>query len=103
GDAVDYHHDAGMTVRALPQRLPGQRLETIAVVSRRIGCWLGRYHPEQFPAALELLCAMAIAEEAEVPDKLRARETGTTQLQDAVAAACLTIVSSIWPHPSTPQ
>jgi hypothetical protein len=36
GDAVDHHHDAGMTARAFPKRLPGQCLETVAVVSRRM-------------------------------------------------------------------
>jgi hypothetical protein len=49
-----------MTMRALSQRLPGQRLETVPVVSRRIGCRFGRCHPEQFPAAPEFPRAMAI-------------------------------------------
>src|SRR5208283_4276707 len=60
-----------MAVRTFAQRPPGQCLETIAVVSRRIGRRSGRRHPEEFPAALKLLRTMAIAEEAEVPDAVK--------------------------------
>jgi hypothetical protein len=44
------------------------RLETIAVVARGIDRRFGRCHPEEFAASGELLRAMAVAEEAEVPD-----------------------------------
>src|ERR1700733_1431461 len=55
-----------MTVRALPQRLPGQCLETVAVVGRLIGRRSGWCHPEQLSALRELLGAMAVAEESVV-------------------------------------
>ena len=34
-DAVDHHHDSGLAVRVLPRQLPGQSLETVAVVGGR--------------------------------------------------------------------
>src|ERR1700747_1911064 len=52
-DAGDHHHGAGVTVRTLPQRPPGQRLEPLAVVTGRFG-QCGWRHPEQLPAALEV-------------------------------------------------
>src|SRR5579859_1714255 len=57
-----------MTVWTRPQRLSGQCLEAIAVVARGIDRRFGRCHPEEFAASGELLRAMAVAEEAEVPD-----------------------------------
>src|ERR1700744_5019754 len=54
-----------------PQRLSDQCLETIAVVARGIDRRFGRCHPEEFAASGELLRAMAIAEEAEVPDAVK--------------------------------
>src|SRR5271167_3762891 len=59
-----------MTVRTLSQRLSSQRLETVAVVSRRLRS-RGRCHPEQFPAPRKLARTMAIAEEAVVPDAVK--------------------------------
>src|ERR1700733_13575447 len=43
-----------MAVRTLPQRLPGQSFEAVAVVSPRICCWSGQRHPEEFPAQRQL-------------------------------------------------
>src|SRR3984957_18877725 len=60
-----------MAVRTLPQRLPGQRLETIAVVSGRISGRSGQRHPQQFPASGQLPGTMAVAEEAIVPDAMK--------------------------------
>jgi len=49
---------------------PVNCLETVAVVSRRLGS-PGRCHPEQFPAQRKLARTMAIAEEAVVPDAVK--------------------------------
>src|SRR3984957_17021396 len=57
-----------MGVRGLAQGLAGQGLETIAVVSRRIRCWSGRRHPEEFPAQRQLSGSMAVGEETEIAD-----------------------------------
>ena len=71
-DAVDHHHDAGVAMRTFPQGSSGQCLIAVAIVSGvRIGRRSGRCHPEQFPAVLELPCAMAVAEEAVVPDAVK--------------------------------
>src|SRR6266851_2805150 len=85
-DAVDHHHGAGVTVRTLPQRPPGQRLEPLAVVTGRFGrC--GWRHPEQLPAALEFPRAVTVAEEAVVPDAMEpARQDMDQETADELRA-----------------
>src|SRR5882672_340109 len=85
-DAVDHHHGAGVTVRTLPQRPPGQRLEPLAVVTGRFGRW-GWRHPEQLPAALEFPRAVTVAEEAVVPDAMEpARQDMDQETADELRA-----------------
>src|ERR1700751_957947 len=68
-DAVDHHHGAGVTVRTLPQRPSGPRLEPLAVVTERLGRCSWR-HAEQLPAAPEFPRAVTVAEEAVVADAM---------------------------------
>ena len=85
-----------MTVRTCAQRLPGQCLVTVAVISRRIGrC--RRRHSEQLSAALKLARTMAVAEEPVVADGVKpirqhvnqeaADELATIQGHDLLAIA----------------
>src|SRR5271167_279115 len=60
-----------MAVRTFSQRLSRQRLETVAVVSGRLGRRSGQCHADQLPAARELLCTMAVAEEAVIANTVK--------------------------------
>src|ERR1700726_1952136 len=103
--AVDHHHGAGVTVRTLPQRPPGQRLEPLAVVTGRFGrC--GWRHPEQLPAALEFSRPGTVAEEAVGADAVKpvrqhmneeaADELATIQRHRLLAIACLGVPPRQW-------
>src|SRR5271165_5099026 len=60
-----------MAVRTFSQRLSRQRLETVAVVSGNLSRRSGRCHADQLPAARELLCTMAVAEEAVIANAVK--------------------------------
>ena len=74
-----------------PQRPSGQRLETVVVVSGRIGgSWCSRHHLKQFSATLKLSCAMTVAEEAEIPDAVKAiRQHTSRRAQCGKFARCV--------------